>query len=90
LLKDAAKPQKDIRRLAGVEGHAWATVRRAKDRMGVVAQKDGMHGPWMWRLSREGAQRIPKMPSTEGGAPSGVDEHLRSISDPSDEWEPIE
>lgn len=90
LLDKGGKPQKDVRKLAAAEGHAWATVRRAKDRLGVVARKEGMTGPWQWKLSCEDAQRFPKMPSTRSGAPSGVDEHLRQPGSPPDEWEPVE
>jgi len=90
LLERDAKPQKDVRKLAAAEGHAWATVRRAKDRLGVVAKKEGMHGPWKWRLCPEDAQRIPKMPNTQSGASSGANEHLRQSGSPPDEWEPVE
>lgn len=90
LLAKDPRPVKDIKRAASIDGHAWATVRRAKDRLGVKAIKAGMSGGWRWELTREGAQRMPKVPSTQSGAPSGVDEHLRD-SDPSDDgWEPVE
>ncbi len=90
LLRDEDRPQKDIKRAAAAEGHAWATVRRAKDRMGVTAVKSSMSGGWRWTLTGEGAQRTPKMPNTQSGAPSGNGEHLRESGDGPDDWEPVE
>jgi putative DNA primase/helicase len=77
---------KDIQAEAREAGLSWATVRRAKDRLGVIAERDGFgsEGKWLWRL--------PDPPSTKGahslkGAHSqnmstfGENEHLR-VADP--------
>lgn len=41
-------------------GHAWPTVRRAQNALGVKSHKDGMKGPWLWSLpsSAEDAQNV--------------------------------
>lgn len=89
LLKNGPLPQKDIKKAATAEGHAWATVRRAKDRLGIRAGKKGMHDGWRWALPAEGAQQSAKVPSTHGGAPSVDGEHLRAAAPVDDDWEPV-
>lgn len=32
------------------DGFSWATVRRAKDELGIKARKDGFEGGWQWTL----------------------------------------
>jgi AAA domain len=55
LLGSNAVPVTDIRAEATAAGIAWATVRRAKDRLGVVAERKshgfGGKGEWLWRLT---------------------------------------
>jgi hypothetical protein len=48
-------PAKDIRRHAREAGLSWATVRRAKVKLGVKAEREGGFGSagrWIWRLPR--------------------------------------
>ena len=55
VLANGPAPQKDVKDAAHGAGLAWATVRRAKDRLGVQAQRvsfglDGT-GHWVWSLA---------------------------------------
>lgn len=71
LLAAGPFPVEWIRSGAEEAGHSWATVRRAKEDLAVVAERVGGlagSGRWEWRL--------PKGPTTK--APSGKSEHLRA------------
>ena len=48
---------KELQKEARDAGHAWATVRRARDRLGVTSEKAGFTGGWKWRLAK-GAQAL--------------------------------
>lgn len=63
VLADGAVPVGDVKALAGKAGFSWATVRRAKDKIGIVARKLGMRGGWVWQLP-EGAH--PPAEESEG------------------------
>jgi putative DNA primase/helicase len=58
ILKDGPIPQKDVRGAADAHGHAWATVRLAKENLKVVATKTGLQGGWAWKLPE--APRLPE------------------------------
>jgi RecA-family ATPase len=45
-------PQKDVKADADGAGIAWATIRRAKEHLGIEPHKDGMGGGWTWALPK--------------------------------------
>lgn len=47
-LGDTPKPQKDVKEAADAFGHSWATVRRAKEKLGIKPQKG--KDAWLWQL----------------------------------------
>lgn len=53
-LKGGGKPSDELKRAAAAEGIAWATVRRAKDTLGITAEPEksqaGTVRRWIWRL----------------------------------------
>lgn len=58
LLERGPLSQKDIERRTAESGHAWRTIRRAKDRLGIISRRDGYghDGGWSWELPREDGQ----------------------------------
>lgn len=83
-LQDGPAGVNDIRKRSAAAGHAWATIRRAKDRLGVVATKGGMAAGWRWSLPAEGAPKMLKNPGHENMSTFGSNEHLRANDT---EWE---
>jgi hypothetical protein len=61
--------QRTLRGDAGREGFSYATLRRAKDALGVVAEKGGFQGAWEWRLKdaqpKDAQPRVPQMSTFE-------------------------
>jgi putative DNA primase/helicase len=55
-----------LMREAAEAGHAWHTIRRAADSLGVVRRKGGLKEGWYWQLP-EDAQKPPKMPTQNDG-----------------------
>jgi hypothetical protein len=77
VLSDGPVSAKDVRRAAEEAGHAWRTVRRAKDGIGVIVEKAEFNGGWRWSLPTKVATYA------EGGQAKNVDTfdqvgHLRS------------
>jgi putative DNA primase/helicase len=52
VLADGPVPQKEVRAATEGTGLSWATVRRAKSRLGIKPYKDGMEGGWLWGLPK--------------------------------------
>ncbi len=59
LLADGPVPTKTVQVQVKEAGYSWATVRRAKDALGVKATRPrgGTDVPWYWALPDKGAQR---------------------------------
>jgi hypothetical protein len=50
LLAEGPVKKSDIEEAAEANCISGATLRRAKDELGIIAKKDGLTGPWMWQL----------------------------------------
>ena len=50
MLADGPVATRELKAAAEAHGHAWATVRRAQDALGVVAAKAGFKDGWTWQL----------------------------------------
>jgi hypothetical protein len=90
-LADGPMPAKDVEREAKAAGIAWATVRRAKGRVGVQSGRDG--AGWAWSLIAQDAQDALKgsiehldfATSVSLARPRKADEHLEDTG-PSESW----
>lgn len=61
-LAEDPQPVKELKERATGLGLSWRTVERAKRNLGVLAEKSGFNGPWIWRLpeDRQGGWRTSK------------------------------
>ncbi len=70
-LANGAVAQRELKSDAAKEGFSWATMRRAKDVLGVATEKAGYQGAWQWCLKGaqpKGAQPLTPQLSTFEGA----------------------
>ncbi len=74
LLADGSLSAKDVERQAKQAGFSWATIRRAKDVLGIKPAKTRFDGGWEWTLSKKLNPTSPKNVSAFDGG-----EHLREI-----------
>jgi hypothetical protein len=70
----AAKDGEEHARALGI---ASMTLKRARKKLGVIAEKAGLKEGWTWRLPPEGGQETPKRVTSETRSPSGHVDPLR-------------
>jgi putative DNA primase/helicase len=82
LLADGAMPTKEVFREAEGAGYSRDQVKRAKAKIGALAEKQGMTGGWSWRLSASEGSEKPAEGSEGSGQnfphsshPSGDEPH---------------
>jgi putative DNA primase/helicase len=78
LLVDEPVPANKVKAAASAAALSWITVRRAKEKLGVITRKGGMDGGWQWSLPAEGAHQESKMLTPQSVSPFGKNEHLRA------------
>jgi len=54
VLSDGPVATTELQKQAKMAGHAWRTVRRAKDRIGAVSVKQSYSGKWVWQFPQDG------------------------------------
>ena len=61
-------PSREVENRARDKGLSWASVRRAQERLGIKATKDGYSGAWLWGMpdKTEGAHNIQLSTFGEG------------------------
>ncbi|MDH4229222.1 MAG: AAA family ATPase [Nitrospirota bacterium] len=63
LLASGPMSPKEVRSEASGAGLSWATIRRAKEELGIRAEKCGMRAGWIWRIpGQEATQENPDSP----------------------------
>lgn len=50
LARGGSAPAADVRKAANIEGLAWRTVQRARDRAGVISERGGFQGGSLWSI----------------------------------------
>jgi putative DNA primase/helicase len=81
LLEEGPVSSKEIRADAEGAGHAWATIRRAQQALGIEAHKVGLRGGWVWELPPKMLKSAEDAHDKFMGA-FGQDEHLRGAANP--------
>jgi putative DNA primase/helicase len=74
ILREGPISTKDIAEAAKAHGHAWRTVKRAKDSLGIKATKAGFKSGWAWQMP---------LPPKETN-PAAEEGHLSQTWSPSD------
>lgn len=82
LLSHGPVPTDNVKDDARAAGYAWATLRRAKDEIGVRARKTAMGGGWVWELPPKmltGKPEDAEDAHAFGVSTFGEGEHLRAV-----------
>ena len=58
VLSDGRMPQKEITSDYKGAGFSLSTIKRAKKRLGIISEKDGMSGGWFWSLPGEKHEEV--------------------------------
>lgn len=82
LLSNVPMSVKRVQQEADDAGHSWATVKRAKKRLGIKAGKEGLRGGWGWRLPTKVLKNTEDA-QQENVSTFGNNEHLRRDSETS-------
>lgn len=77
-------PVKQIKAAAEASGHSWATIKRAKEALGIKAEKVGMKDGWQWSLPSK-VLNIPEDAQQKTVSTFAQNEHLRNHVAPT-EW----
>jgi hypothetical protein len=93
LLADGSLPTTEIKSQANEAGFAWATLRRAKERLGIRPRKSGFESGWTWELPKgpapEDAHEGTKMLTPSDVSTFGEGEHLRPAESATPDLPPI-
>ncbi|HUE72669.1 MAG TPA: AAA family ATPase [Pirellulaceae bacterium] len=79
LLADGPLPQKDVQAAAKDNGYSWATVRRAKERLGVASRREGFGkgSKVLWELPAHTCSTAPYALNPADMSTYAEREHLR-------------
>ncbi len=89
-LADEPLEAKAVKRMATENGFSFGTLRRAKDRLGVEAEKDGFgaEGRWIWSLPEGAHDPRCSTPTSSGLRTLGEAAHLRRNGPENDDESP--
>ncbi|BBD77408.1 AAA ATPase [Hydrogenophilus thermoluteolus] len=81
-------PVKIIQKEASEAGYSWATIRRAKERLGIEAERTGgvgKAGRWEWVLPKMLKNPL-RCSLSEGEHLTHLSENLSTLGDSDSEW----
>jgi hypothetical protein len=85
LLANGPVAAKQIRANAEAAGLSWSTIKRAKSRLGIKAEKAGMDGAWSWAMPRRGP-KFPEEDHVSELSPFGKSKHFDTGNPEGDHW----
>lgn len=78
-LGDGERPARDVEDEARAQGFTAKALRRARERLGVVARKDGVAKRWLWSLPDEHSPQLALLPDENGPEEQGAPSRTRGI-----------